>query len=59
MLLRRREDVDDAAAYGELATPLDQVDAGVRRIDQGRRELGEVDLLADREAYRSAGSQAL
>ena len=53
MLLRWRKDVDDAAAYGELASPLDQVDAGVRRTDQGRREVGQVDLLADHEAYRS------
>ena len=34
VLLGRREDVDDAAADGELAAPLDQVDAGVRRVRQ-------------------------
>ena len=34
VLLGRREDVDDAAADGELAALLDQVDAGVRRVRQ-------------------------
>ena len=31
VLLGRREDVEDAAAHGELAAPLDQVGAGVGR----------------------------
>ena len=34
VLLGGREDVDDAAADRELAAPLDQVDAGVRRVGQ-------------------------
>ena len=34
VLLGRREDVDDAAADGELAALLDQVDAGVRRVGE-------------------------
>ncbi len=34
MLLGRREHVDDPAADRELAAPLDQVDAGVRRIGE-------------------------
>jgi hypothetical protein len=53
MLFRWRKDVDDAAAYCELASTLDQVDTRVRRTDQERRELGQVDLLADHKAYRS------
>jgi len=59
MLLCRRKDIDDAAAYGELASPLDQVDTGIRRIDQGSRQLAQVDLLTDHEAYRSQVPKAL
>src|SRR5687768_12691407 len=50
VLLGRRKDVQDAAAYGELTAPLDQVDTGIRRSYQGRRQVREVDLLADRES---------
>ena len=46
VLLGRREDVDDAAAHGELATLLDQVDAGVRRTDQPADDVVELELLA-------------
>ena len=37
MLLGRREDVEDAAADGELAAPLDQVGPGVRRARPAAR----------------------
>ena len=37
VLLGRREDVEDAAAHGELAAPLDEVGAGVGGRDEARR----------------------
>ena len=52
VLLGRREDVDDAAADRELATPLDHVHPHVRGPDQGGGQLGEIDVLADGEPYR-------
>ena len=42
VLLGRREDVDEAAAHGELAALLDEVDPGVRRGRQRTHRLVEV-----------------
>ena len=47
VLLRRREDVDDAAADGELAAPLDQVDPVVGGGGQPAYDVLELDLVAD------------
>ena len=52
VLLGRREDVDDAAADGELAAPLDQVDPGVRRVGQPAYDVVEVGRVPDRELDR-------
>ena len=62
VLLGGREDVDDAAADGELAAPLDHVDAGVRRVGQAAHDLlerpgvarGQLDRLDVGEARRPA-----
>ena len=51
VLLGRREDVEDAAAHGELAALLDQVDPGVRRV---REPLDGVVQSAARRRRRSA-----
>ena len=59
VLLGWREDVDDAAAYGELAAPLDQIDPDVRGADQGGREVAEVEVLADRQPDRLQLGQPL
>ena len=58
VLLGGREDVDDAAAHGELAALLDQVDARVRRVGEASYEVvercgvtrGELDRLEVAEA---------
>ena len=47
VLLGGREDVDDAAAHGELAALLDQVDPGVRRLGEPAHELVERHRVAD------------
>ena len=54
-LLRRRVDVEQAAADGELAAVLDLVDALVAGRDEVGRRLVEVEQLADaqREAVRA------
>ena len=52
MLLGRREDVDDAAADGELAALLDQVDAGVRRVRQAAYDVLERRGVAGRQLDR-------
>ena len=52
VLLGRREDVDDAAADGELAALLDQVDPGVRRAGQPAYDVVELDLVTDGELDR-------
>ena len=59
VLLGRREDVDDATADGELATLLDQVDAGVRRTDEPAYDVLELDLLAGRQLDRLEVGQPL
>ena len=46
VFLGRREDVHDPAADRELAAPLDQVDAGVRRIREASYDVVEVDRVA-------------
>ena len=52
VLVGGREDVDDAAADGVLATLLDQVDAGVRRAREARDDVLERDLLARLQLHR-------
>src|SRR6478672_4918012 len=52
MLLGGRKDVDDAAAYGELPAPLDEINPRVRGADQGRRKIAEIDVRANGEADR-------
>ena len=59
VLLGRREDVDDAAADGELAALLDQVDAGVRRTGEPAYDVLELDLLARRQLDRLEVGQTL
>ena len=59
VLLGRREDVDDAAAHGELAALLHQVDAGVRRAGQPRDHVLELDLLAGLQLDRLEVGQSL
>ncbi len=52
------EDVEDAAADGELAALLDHVDAGVGEADEALDELVEVVLGADGEVDRGESAQA-
>ena len=52
VLLGRREDVDDAAAHGELAALLHQLHPGVREVDQPAHDVVGVDLLALHERDR-------
>ena len=59
VFLGRREDVDDAAADGELAALLDQVDAGVRRAREPSYDVLELDLLPGRQLDRLEVGQAL
>ena len=46
VVLGRREDVDDAAAYGELTAAFDQVDARVGSCSEVADGLVETDLVA-------------
>ena len=55
VLLGRREDVDDAAAHGELAAPLDQVDPGVRRLGEPAHDVVERHRVADAQLDRARG----
>ena len=48
----RREDVDDASAYGELAALVDPLDALVAGAREGPGEAVEAGLLADHEPHR-------
>ena len=59
VLLGRREDVHDPAADRELAAPLDQVDAGVRRIRQAAYDVVEVDRVALGQGDRFEVSEPL
>ena len=59
VLLGRREDVDDAAADGELAALLDEVDAGVRRTREPADDILELDLLTAGQLDRLEVGQAL
>ena len=59
VFLGRREDVDDAAADGELAALLDQVDAGVRRAREPSYDVLELDLLPRRQLDRLEVGQPL
>lgn len=45
VLLGRREDVQDAAAHGELAALLDQLDPGVRRCRERVHDLAQIRAL--------------
>ncbi len=50
MVRHGREDIEDAAAQGELAASRDHVDTVVGELDESRRHLGEVESAgADRE----------
>ena len=55
VFLGRREDVDDAAADRELAAPLDQVDAGVRRGREPAYDVLERSRVAGRRARPARG----
>ncbi len=59
VVLGRREDVEDPAADGELAAPLDHVDPDVRRPGEGLDDRVEVGLLAGHEPDRGEVSEAL
>ena len=53
MLLGRREDVQDAAAYGEVAALLDEVGAGISRRDEIGHDVGQLPSgVADLERHR-------
>ena len=58
VLLGRREDVDDAAADGELAALLDQVDPGVRRVRQPAHDVLERRGGAGHQLDRARGRRA-
>lgn len=59
VLLGGREDVEDAAAYGELAALLDQFDAGVRGGCQRLRHLVEIGGAAAAQRHGLQVAQAL
>ena len=59
VLLGGREDVEDAAAHGELAAPLDQVGAGVGGRREGLDDLLEGRLVAGLQRDRREVAQAL
>src|SRR5262245_44533309 len=59
VLFGRREHVDDATAYGEFATALDQVDPVVRGAREPSRHVLHLDLAADGEFARLEVGQAL
>ncbi len=54
----RREDVDDAAADGELAARGDHLDAGVGQLDQPHEQRVEVVGVADPQPHRVERAQA-
>ena len=47
----RRKHIDDAAAHRELATAGDHVDAGIREVDELRRESRQVVAAGSRSKY--------
>jgi hypothetical protein len=47
--LGRREDVEDVPAHGELPAFLDLLDVLVSGLDQTAADLGQIDLVADRD----------
>ncbi|MGX1120063.1 hypothetical protein RKD37_005426 [Streptomyces ambofaciens] len=59
MLLGRREDVQDAAAHGELAPLLHQLDPCVRRCRQRLDDLLQVGALPGAQGHRLQIAQAL
>ena len=59
VFLGRREDVHDPAADGELAAPLDQVDARVRRIREASYDVVEVDGVALAQRHGLEVSESL
>ncbi|CAL9555377.1 hypothetical protein SUDANB151_04500 [Streptomyces sp. enrichment culture] len=59
VLLGRREDVQDAAAHGELAALLDQLDARVRGRGQGLDDLFQVGALSGAQGHGLQVAQAL
>ena len=52
VLLVRREDVEDAAAHGELAASLDQLDPGVGDLDQPGHGVVEDELVPRADGQR-------
>ena len=56
VLVGRREDVEDAAADGELAPLGDQVDPGVRQVGQPAGDLLQLGLVADGRAATGSRS---
>ena len=58
VLRRRGEDVDDAAAHGELAASGDHLDARVGQLDEPDQQVVEVVLVADPQRHRVQPAQA-
>ena len=56
--MRRREDVEDAAAHAEVAAVLDQRHAPVAPVDELLGERVAVDLVAFDEVAQRAGEDA-
>ncbi len=52
MLLGRREDVENPAADGEFAAPLDHLDPRVRELDELADDVFEVHLIARPQPHR-------
>ena len=59
MVLGGREDVQDAAAHGELAAAADHVHPGVGGFGQAADHIGEGHLVADRQRHRLQLAQSL
>ena len=59
MLLGRREDVDDATAYGELTATLDQVDPVVGRGGEPAHDILQVGDLAFTQRHRLEVAETL
>ena len=58
MLLSRREDIEDAAADGEVTTFFHQVGPGVADVDQPDDDLVQVSLLASPQRDRLQVAEA-
>ena len=58
VLLGRREDVENAAADGEFAAPLDHLDPRVRELDELADDVFEVHLIAGAQPHRHELAEA-